>query len=179
MRLRSSGWIIVNRTIRMKRRNLGLVLSLMSVGLCALLHVATFITAVPFQLLLVSFALLGGAILCERRVRGAPYRSNSHRIWVSGPARKEALVGFALLVYAVILFVLLYSATGGASGVGMVDGQYDYLSKGHVIRSITEQEFRMFPTQVVRIMSVWLGMMATFCHSSLRSSSVEPDAVLD
>jgi hypothetical protein len=25
----------------------------------------------------------------------------------------------------------------------------------------------MFPTQVVRIMSAWIGMMATFCLSSL------------
>ena len=76
-------------------------------------------------------------------------------------------LGWVLLVYAVILFAQFYRSSGGATSVGIVEGQYVYMSKSTVIRPITEREYRMFPSHVARIMSAWIGMMAMFCMSSL------------
>jgi hypothetical protein len=83
------------------------------------------------------------------------------------PTGKTAVVGWVLLVYAVLLFVHFYRSSGGASSVGIVEGQFVYMYKSAVIRPISEEEYNMFPTQVARIMSAWIGMMATFCLSSL------------
>jgi hypothetical protein len=84
----------------------------------------------------------------------------------SAPAGKTAVAGCILLVYAILLFIHFYRSSGGASSVGIVEGQYVYMSKSAVIRPISEEEYKMFPTQVGRIMSAWMGMMATFCLSS-------------
>ena len=90
----------------------------------------------------------------------------------STPTGKTAVAGCILLAYAILLFIHFYRSSGGASSVGIVDGQYVYLSKTVVIRPISEEEYIMFPTQVARIMSAWMGMMATFCLSSfIRASS--------
>jgi hypothetical protein len=83
------------------------------------------------------------------------------------PTGKTALAGCVLLVYAILLFVHFYRSSGGASSVGIVEGQYVYLSKSTVVRPISEEEYKMFPTQVAKIMTAWIGMMATFCLSSL------------
>ncbi len=72
------------------------------------------------------------------------------------------MVGFMLLVYAVLTFVYFYRTTGGASSVTIVDGQYVSMSKSRIIRTITEHEYRMFPNLWTRVMSAWIGMMAVF-----------------
>jgi hypothetical protein len=77
-----------------------------------------------------------------------------------------SLVGFGLLVYAIFLFVYFYKTTGGASSVDVVDGQYVSKNKDHVIRTLTEQEYRAFPNLWTRVMSAWLAMMAVFCSKS-------------
>ena len=79
---------------------------------------------------------------------------------------KVALLGWVLLVYAVLTFVYFYRTTGGASSVGIVDGQYVSKYKDHVIRVITYDEYRMFPNLWTRVMSAWIGMMAVFCSKS-------------
>jgi hypothetical protein len=70
-----------------------------------------------------------------------------------------------------------YRSSGGASNVGIVAGQYVYMYKDTVIRQISEAEYEMFPTQVARIMSAWLAMVATFCLSSLINNRSDETAV--
>jgi hypothetical protein len=134
---------------------------------CALLHLATFLTTVPGLLILVPFFLMMGAILCARVSVGWKLSDYRRRIQSSMPQGNSAGVGWVLLIYAILLFIHFYRISGGATSVGIVAGQYVYLSKETVIRSISEAEYKMFPTHIARIMSAWLGMMATFCLSSL------------
>jgi hypothetical protein len=150
----------------MTARDLGKALCLATAIACALLHSATFLTVVPGLLILVPFFLLMGAILCARAAQGRSF-SVYRRTRLSALTGKTALAGYVLLVYAILLFVHFYRSSGGASSVGIVEGQYVYLSKSTVIRPISEEEYKMFPTQVARIMTAWIGMMATFCLSSL------------
>jgi hypothetical protein len=149
----------------MTARDIGKALCLATGIACALLHAATFLTVVPALLILVPFFLLMGAILCARAAQGWNL-SDYRRMRYSMPTGKTAVVGWVLLVYAVLLFVHSYRSSGGASSVGIVEGQYVYMYKSAVIRPISEEEYNMFPTQVARIMSAWIGMMATFCLSS-------------
>ena len=81
------------------------------------------------------------------------------------------MIGAILLVYSVVLFVYIYKITGGAAGVGIVKGQYVYEYKSHVIRAISEREYFMFPALVVRLMSAWIGMIATFELSEFEKSA--------
>jgi hypothetical protein len=133
---------------------------------CALLHAASFLLIVPGLLILVPFFLMVGAILCARAAIGWNL-SAYERLQSSLPRGKTAVFGRCLLVYAVLLFVHFYRSSGGASGVGIIEGQYVYKYKSAVIRPISEEEYKAFPAQVARIMSAWIGMMATFCLSSL------------
>jgi len=133
---------------------------------CALLHAATFLTVVPGLLILIPSFLLIGAILCARVAPGWNL-SAQERLRSSMPIGKTAVLGWCLLVYAVLLFVHFYRSSGGASGVGISEGQYVYKYKSAAIRPISEQEYKAYPAQVARIMSAWIGMMATFCLSSL------------
>jgi hypothetical protein len=148
----------------MTARDIGKALCLATGIACALLHAATFLTVVPALLILVPFFLLMGAILCARAAQG--WDPSEYRRY-SMPTGKTAVLGWVLLVYAVLLFVHFYRSSGGASSVGIIEGQYVYMYKSAVIRPISEEEYNMFPTQVARIMSAWIGMMATFCLSSL------------
>ena len=54
---------------------------------------------------------------------------------------KVSLVGSALLIYAVFTFI-------------------------YVIRTITQEEYRMFPNLWTRVMIAWIGMTAVFCAKS-------------
>ena len=143
----------------MRHRNLGIALCFATIFLCALLHIATFFSVVPRLSILVPLVLLAGAVLCAVTPIG----------WRNPPAprSKAAVVGWVLLVYAVLLFMHQYRTTGGATSVEIVNGQYAYMCKDSVIRPISEVEYKMFSTQVARVESVWIGMMATFCLSSL------------
>ena len=157
----------------MTARYLGKALCLTSGFGCALLHAATFLTVVPSLLILVPFFLLAGAALCIRLAQGwklSDYLRTRHPV----PTGKTATVGWVLLVYAILLFAHFYRSSGGASGVGIVEGQYVYMSKSAVIRPISESEYKMFPTQVARIMSAWMAMAATFCLSSLINQVKDP-----
>ena len=75
-------------------------------------------------------------------------------------------MGWILLIYAIGCFVYDYKTTGGATSVAIVDGQYVSMQKEHVIRAITENEYRMFPNLWTRVMSAWIAMMAVFCAGS-------------
>jgi hypothetical protein len=143
----------------MTRWKLGIVLCFATIFLCALIHVATFFAEVPWLSVLAPFVLLGGAILCASPPIG--WRNPPE------PRGKVAVVGWIFLVYAVLLCVHLYRSTGGATNVAIVNGQYFFMDKDSVIRVITQMEYKKFPTQVVRVVSAWMGMMATFCLSSL------------
>jgi hypothetical protein len=95
------------------------------------------------------------------------------------PTGKTAVAGWVLLAYAVLLFVHFYRSSGGATSVGIVEDQYVYMYKSAVIRPISEEEYKMFPTQVARIMSAWLGMMAMFGLSSLIAQAKDQRAIRD
>ena len=84
------------------------------------------------------------------------------RIGYQKPTRNWKLFGFAVFGYAVLTFVYFYRTTGGASSVSVVDGQYVAMYKDQVIRTISENEYRMFPNLWSRVMSAWIGMMALF-----------------
>jgi hypothetical protein len=148
----------------MTLNNLGFSLSITAGAVCAVLHVATFVAVVPGLLLLPPFFLLFGAIICARATQPFTGLSNWYR--ASVPTGNYAILGWILLGYSVVNFVYVYGTTGGASSVGIVDGQYVSLYKDHIIQTITEHEYKMFPTLVVRVMSSWLAMMVVFCLSS-------------
>jgi hypothetical protein len=143
---------------------MGKILCLAAGTACALLHVASFIRAVPPFLVLVPFFLVCGAILCLRAEIGwwrfLPTLS-------SMPAGKTAVLGAVLLVYSSFLFFHFYRVSGGATSVGTVDGQYVYLSKNTVIRTISEKEYEAFPMGVDRLWTAWMGTMSILCLSSL------------
>jgi hypothetical protein len=153
--------------------DIGKALCFATIIACALLHAATFLTVVPGLLILVPFFLLMSAILFSRVALGwnlSAYR----RVQSSTPKGKTAAIGWVLLVYAVLLFVHFYRSSGGASSVGIIEGHYVYKYKSSVIRQISEKEYRAFPTQFDRIMTAWIGMMATFCLSSLINQVKDP-----
>ena len=106
----------------MTGRDIGKVLCLATGIACAVLHAATFLTAVPGLLILIPFFLLMGAILCARVIQGN--LSYYDRVRSSMPRGKTGAVGYVLLIYAVLLFVHFYRSLGGASSVGIVEGQY-------------------------------------------------------
>jgi hypothetical protein len=121
---------------------------------------------------LVPVVSLTGAILCAQQV--LPWRTQLRSRTV--PRGKTAIVGWVLLAYALTLFVYFYRTTGGASSVSIVNGQYFYMYQGHMLRPITQEQYEIFPTQWFRVMSAWMGMMATFCLSSLLNASRGPSA---
>ena len=156
----------------MTAQNAGKAFCFATLIACALLHVATFLTIVPGLLILVPFFLLMVAILCARVTQGwslSAYRRMQLSIpkELSMPKGKTAIAGSFLLAYAILLFISFYKSSGGATSVGIVEGQYVYMYKSTVIRPISEAEYKMFPTHVAREMSAWLAMTAMFCLSSL------------
>ena len=105
----------------MMGRDMGKALCLAAVIVSALLHAATFLTVVPRLLILVPFFLMVGAVLCARVVQGWKL-SDYRRAPFPTPTGKTAVVGWVLLVYAVLVFVYFYKSSGGASSVGIVEG---------------------------------------------------------
>lgn len=137
---------------------LGFALCALALAICIVVHVGSFVGVVSLIWVIPPFILLAGAVLCSRVVQP--------RLRLPLRIDKVSLVGFGLLAYSILLFVYFYKTTGGASSVAVVDGQYVSMYKEHVIRSITEQEYRMFPNLWTRVMSAWLAMMAVFCSKS-------------
>jgi hypothetical protein len=145
---------------------LGFVLCIGTAAICTVLHVATFLTILPPVWVLPPFLLMAGAVICANAVQSRP-----RRLRFTLPTSKLALLGCGLLVYAVLTFAYFYKTTGGASGVGIVDGHYVSQYKGRVIRTITEYEYRMLPNLWTRVMSAWIGMMSVFCASDFVSTA--------
>lgn len=143
----------------------GLVLCAVAAILCFALHVATFLTELSPVWGVPALLILFGAVICAS-VGGSTQE-------VSRPLSKLEILGFVLLAYSVLTFVYFYRTTGGASSVNIVNGQYVSESKGHIIRTISAVEFRMFPNLWTRVMSAWIGMMAVFCA---RSFAKHPNA---
>jgi len=126
------------------------------------LHVVTFFTRVyPWLLFLaVPLLIIGGSrpnIFLQRR-----------RIYSS--SRREGLVMLALLAYVAFQFVYFYRTTGGATSVGISDGHYVYKYKTDVLRTISEEEYRMFPNLITRFMSALLANMAIAIVMEIGSS---------
>lgn len=65
-------------------------------------------------------------------------------------------------MYALFIFAHMYIATGGAIGVGIIDGQYVYRYQSRILRPITQAEYKMFPRLEVRLASAWAATRATF-----------------
>ena len=137
---------------------LGFALCVLALAICTVVHVGSFVGVVSLIWVIPPFILLAGAVLCSRVVEP--------RLRLPLRIDKVSLVGFGLLAYSIILFVYFYKTTGGASSVAVVDGRYVSMYKEHVIRNISEQEYRMFPNLWTRVMSAWLAMMAVFCSKS-------------
>jgi hypothetical protein len=136
----------------------GLALCVTAAAISLGLHVATFLTIVSLIWIVLPFLLVAGAVLCSRVVDPKP------RFIM--PFDKVAMVGWMLLIYAICWFVYQYRTTGGATSVAVVDGQYVSQCKDHVIRVISENDYRMFPNLWTRVMSAWIAMMAVFCAKS-------------
>lgn len=133
---------------------LGFALFIASASLCAVLHIATFMTMISFWWLLPAFFLTFSGVLCVKAIDGD--------VSFPRPSGKLAWFGLVLLVYAVLTFIYDYRITGGASSVSIVNGEYVAMYKSRIIRTITEYEYRMFPNLWVRVMTAWIGMMAVF-----------------
>ena len=147
--------------MRSALNGLGFALCVGTAAICLILHAATFLTIISLLWIVPLFFLLAAAVLCSKAVE--PRRRLAFR------DDKVAKVGFVLLVYAVLTFVYFYKTTRGATSVGIVDGQYVSMYKSQVIRTITQNEYMMFPNLWTRVLSAWVGMMAVFCIRSFQS----------
>jgi hypothetical protein len=141
--------------MRRALNGLGFALCVIAATICLVLHVATFLTIISLIWIVPPFLLVAGAVLCSKAVEPGPRFALR--------VDKAALLGWVLLIYAIFTFIYFYKKTGGASSIGIVDGQYVSKYKDHVIRTITEDEYRMFPNLWTRVMSAWIAMMAVFC----------------
>jgi len=152
------------------QNRLGFALSIATLSVCAILHLATFLGTVPPIWIVPAFCLLGLTIILANMVR--PKRGS--RWFTNG----FVYAGWVLLVYAVLTFVYVYKTTRGATGVEIINGQYVSTYKSHITGPATEREYREFPSLETRVLSAWFAMMAAFCatrftaagdHSSRRT----------
>ena len=146
---------VLSMEMRRALDKLGSALCFVAVTFCAVLNLATFITTVPLIWIVPPFLLLATAVVCARAAR-TQMRSAISKDML-------ALLGWGLLIYALCTFLYFYKTTGGATSVGIVDGQYVARYKDQVLRTITQKEYEMFPNLWSRVMSAWIGMMAVFC----------------
>jgi len=144
--------------VRSALDKLGFALCVLALAICVVVHVGSFVGIISLIWVIPPFVLLAGAVLCSRAVQP--------RLKLPLRTDKVLLAGFGLLAYSILLFIYFYKTTGGASSVAVVDGQYVSMYKDHVIRTITELEYRMFPNLWTRVMSAWMTMMAVFCSKS-------------
>jgi hypothetical protein len=127
--------------------------SIIAVVISLAIHVATFFTLItPFSLLaVIPFLIIGGSSLNALWSRRRFF-----------PSIKSWLLTASLLAYFAFHFVLVYRATGGATGTGIENGHYVYTYKTRVIRAITDEEYQSWPNLITRLMSVWIATMACF-----------------
>jgi hypothetical protein len=128
---------------------IGRASSIAAVAMCAAVHVATFVTVVPpawglaLVAVMIGVLVLTNAVDTQRPFKKIPRRWLPHLI--------------ALTVYAMGWFLHYYRVTGGSTGESILNGQHVAMNGDRVLRVITEQEFRMFPTLWTRVMSAWIG----------------------
>jgi len=146
--------------LTMTLRRIGLTLCVVAITICVVLHLTTFITNISPSWIFWGLLFVLGAVACGTMVH--PYRG------LPRPTGKAAVIGSALLIYAVLTFVYDYRTTGGATSVGIVDGRYVSMYKGDVIRTITEYEYRMFPNLWTRVMTAWIATGAVFLTASFK-----------
>jgi hypothetical protein len=144
----------------MTAKKFGFTLCLATVAICMILHLATFVMILSPIWILPGVFLIFGAAICATAIQ-----PNGR---LQTPTGKVAIVGSALMIYAVLTFIYSYRTTGGATSVAIVDGQYVSMYKSHVIRTISEYEYRMFPNLWTRVMTAWIAMMAVFCTASFK-----------
>ena|SRR5215469_7821270 len=152
----------------MTTRDAGKALCLATAISCVLLHAATFLTVVPGLLILVPFFLLMGAALCTRVTQG--WFPSYRRVRTSAPRGKNCHSWFVLAGLCDSPVFALLQEFGRSIERGNRCSHYVYMYKETVIRPISEEEYKMFPVQVTRMMSAWLAMIAMFCLSSLIDS---------
>jgi hypothetical protein len=151
-------------------QRIGAVLCIVAFVFCAVSHVASFfcvrlIGSIPSTLtclFLPAFVCLFAAALCHwsaGKLRGSAHKSaRGMRV----PTQYLTMLGCVLLFYAILIFILEYQTTGGATSVAILHGQYMYMYKSRVIRPITEHEFMLFPVLVSRVLSAWIGAMSVW-----------------
>jgi hypothetical protein len=135
-------------------KRFGRTLSIAAGAICVVMHLSTFFTVVPVAWLLLPLPLMAGVVLCSE-VTGTQRRPGL--ISTKG----MGLVNLLLLVYVVLTYVYVLRANGWTSNVSVLNGQYVAVYRGRVIRTITEHEYRMFPTLWTRAGSAFVGIMAS------------------
>jgi len=141
-------------------KRLGTALSACAVSIGLGTHIATFFTVVPPMWIFAAVPLVIGAGVCSRLLESTP---RSVRL----PSNS---LEWGLLIYVMFTFVYVYKMTGGASSVGIVDGQYVAVSKDRVIRAISEHECRIIPRLWPRFMTALISMVAVSCLSAFTSA---------
>jgi hypothetical protein len=121
---------------------------------CAILHLATLVTIVPFFTIAVpGFMIVSVAISA---------RADQPQGGYPMPSGALGFLGILLFCYAMLTAVLFWKDTGAPIGVGIVDGQYVAKFKYNITKPITAQEYRMIPNGWVRVLSALLGSLAVF-----------------
>lgn len=138
-------------------------------SLCAALHLATFLTFVPFWVLLPGFLLLA---VCAILLNAAIFRRGffrNARVTFIAPRGTVANISWALFLYALLLFAWVYRATGGANGLTIFNGHYVAMNKSHILQTLTLRQYRMYETWWVRTLSAWYVACALLCTAWLRT----------
>ena len=121
---------------------------------CAILHLTTFVTIVPFFTIVVP-----GVMIFSVSMRA---RDNQPQGGYRTPPGMLAFLGYVLFAYTMLTAISFWMDTGAPIGVGIVDGQYVAKFKYNITKPITEQEYRMVPNVWVRILSAFIGSLAVF-----------------
>lgn len=137
-----------------------------SLVICVALHLATFVFDFPFSWVFLAFIpIFLSAIIAKMHPQGVSFEF---------PVRVIRMLGFALLVYSIVMFVYEYKLTGGANHIAVENGQCLAMDKSTIIRILTDSECRHFPTLWTRVMSSWTAAIACFglVHSYDRSGKL-------
>jgi hypothetical protein len=152
-------------------KRVGFVLCISLGAFCAILHAATFIATLSLYWILPLVLCLFGIICCANMIPKASFSDTND--WTHGfnalttkQPRPLAIAAGLLFLYFILTFVYFYRTTGGASSVAIVDGRYVSMYKSQVIRTITEAEYRIFPSLWTRVISVFVAMMSVLFLNS-------------
>jgi hypothetical protein len=129
------------------------VLYLLALLFCLVMHLATFFSTAPLYWIVMPAALLVISDMLRRTTGVAAVPGFTF-------GRAEVGVGIGLLAYAVMMFIYVYRSTGGAASVAVQNGHYVSLYKDRVMKTISHDEFVMFPSLWLRALSAWFGALA-------------------